>query len=245
MDALLREAADRAVRYLEALDERRVSPSPSALEGLSRFSRPLQDQPLPAGEVLEELDSIGSPAAVASAGGRYFGFVIGGSLPAALAVNILAAARHALRQAQGLNVEARGLFGAPPITVIVGDEVHVSLLKALSLLGLGRERVVRVAVDGKGRMIAEHIAQIGGPTVVCLQAGNVNTGAFDPRRGNRFQAPRDRRMDPYRRGLRPVGGSFPVKASPGSWSRESRLPGDGCSQVAQRPVRQRPGHCSG
>jgi glutamate/tyrosine decarboxylase-like PLP-dependent enzyme len=136
---------------------------------------------LAAAEVLEELDAIGSPATVASAGGRYFGFVIGGSLPAALAANILAAAwdqnavlevtsplgaalekvcrswitdllglpneaevgfvtsatmanftglaaaRHALLQAQGWDVEARGLFGAPPITVIVGDEVHVSL----------------------------------------------------------------------------------------------------------------------
>src|SRR3990170_4999177 len=234
MEALLRDAAARSISYLAALDERRVSPSPSALEGLSRFSRPLQDQPLPAGEVLEELDSIGSPAAVASAGGRYFGFVTGGSLPAALAANILAAAwdhnavlevasplasalekvcrswiaelfglppeaevgfvtsatmanfaglasaRHALLQAQGWDVEARGLFGAPPITVLVGDEVHVSLLKALSLLGLGRERVLRIPVDGQGRMIAANLPEIEGPTVVCLQAGNVNTGAFDP-----------------------------------------------------------------
>jgi len=234
VDALLRDAADRAVRYLQALDERRVSPSPSALEGLGGFTTLLQDQPLDAAEVIEELDTFGSPASVASAGGRYFGFVIGGSLPAALAANILAAAwdqnaaleiaspiaaalekvcrswivdlfglppgaevgfvtsatmanftglaaaRHALLQAQGWDVEARGLFGAPPITVIVGDEVHVSLLKALSMLGLGRERVVRVPVDGQGRMIAAHVPQIEGPTVVCLQAGNVNTGAFDP-----------------------------------------------------------------
>jgi glutamate/tyrosine decarboxylase-like PLP-dependent enzyme len=234
VEPLLRDAADRALRYLEALRERRVSPSPSALEGLGRFSRPLQDQPLDAAQVLEELDTIGSPAAVASAGGRYFGFVVGGSLPAALAANILAAAwdqnavleiaspvgaalekvcrrwiadllglpteaevgfvtsatmanftglaaaRHALLQAQGWDVEARGLFGAPPVTVIVGDEVHVSLLKALSMLGLGRERVVRLPVDGQGRMIPAQIPQIEGPTVVCLQAGNVNTGAFDP-----------------------------------------------------------------
>jgi glutamate/tyrosine decarboxylase-like PLP-dependent enzyme len=92
----------------------------------------------------------------------------------------LAAARHALLEAQGWDVETKGLFGGPPITVIVGDEVHVSLLKALSLLGLGRERVVRVPVDGQGRMIPEHIPEIRGPTMVCLQAGNVNTGAFDP-----------------------------------------------------------------
>ena len=92
----------------------------------------------------------------------------------------LAAARHALLQAQGWDVEARGLFGAPPFTVIVGDEVHVSLLKALGMLGLGRGRVVRVPVDGQGRMIPARVPRIEGPTVVCLQAGNVNTGAFDP-----------------------------------------------------------------
>jgi glutamate/tyrosine decarboxylase-like PLP-dependent enzyme len=234
VDALLRDAADRAVSYLEALDERRVSPSPSALEGLGRLAIPLQGQPLDAAEVLAELDAFGSPATVASAGGRYFGFVTGGSLPAALAANILAAAwdqnavlevaspvasalekvcrswitelfglppeaevgfvtsatmanftglaaaRHALLQAQGWDVEARGLFGAPSISVIVGNEVHVSLLKALSLLGLGRERVLRIPVDGQGRVIAANLPQIEGPTVVCLQAGNVNTGAFDP-----------------------------------------------------------------
>ena len=234
MEPLLRNAANRAIRYLEALPERRVSPSPSALEGLGRFSTHLQDAPLDAADVLEELDTLGSPATVASAGGRFFGFVIGGSLPAPLAANILAAAwdqnagletsspvasalekvcrtwlvdlfglppeseagfvtsatmanftglaaaRHAVLQAHGWDVEARGLFGAPPFTVIVGDEVHVSVLKALSMLGLGRERVVRVPVDGQGRMIPTEIPQIEGPTVVCLQAGNVNTGAFDP-----------------------------------------------------------------
>jgi glutamate/tyrosine decarboxylase-like PLP-dependent enzyme len=234
MEELLRDAAKRAASYLQTLPTRRVSPAPSALEGLGRFSIPLQDEPLAAEKVLEELDTIGSPATVASTGGRFFGFVIGGSLPAALAANMLAgawdqnaglevsspvaaslekvcrnwivdllgmpagteigfvtsatmanftglaAARHALLQSKGWDVEAKGLFGAPPITVIVGNEVHVSLLKALGMLGLGRERVVRVPVDGQGRMIPAGIPQIDGPTVVCLQAGNVNTGAFDP-----------------------------------------------------------------
>jgi glutamate/tyrosine decarboxylase-like PLP-dependent enzyme len=194
VEPLVRDAANRAVRYLDALRERRVSPCPSALEGLGRFSRPLQDQPLDAAQVLEARP-IGSPAAVASAGGRYFGFVVGGSLPAALAANILAAAwdqnavleiaspvgaalekvcrswiaallglpteaevgfvtsatlanftglaaaRHALLQAQGWDVEARGLFGAPPVTAIVGDEVHVSLLKALICLAWGEKEL--------------------------------------------------------------------------------------------------------
>jgi len=195
---------------------------------------PLQDASHSPLEVLTELDEIASPATVASAGGRYFGFVIGGSLPAALAANMLAAAwdqnavlqlaspaasaleeisrkwllsllglpavsgvgfvsgatmanftglaaaRHALLDRQGWDVEARGLFGAPPITVVVGDEVHVSLLKALSLLGLGRERVVRVPVDGQGRMRPDALPNLSAPTILCLQAGNVNTGAFDP-----------------------------------------------------------------
>jgi glutamate/tyrosine decarboxylase-like PLP-dependent enzyme len=92
----------------------------------------------------------------------------------------LAAARHALLEREGWDVEAQGLFGAPPITVVVGDEVHVSLLKALSMLGLGRERVLRVPVDGQGRMRPDALPTLSGPTIVCLQAGNVNTGAFDP-----------------------------------------------------------------
>src|SRR5690606_10388547 len=175
-----------------------------------------------------------SPATVASAGRRYFGFVTGGSLPAALAANWLAGAwdqnaamvvsapvaakleqvtlgwlrevlalppgtgggfvtgatmanftglataRHAVLEEAGWNVETDGLFGAPPITVVVGDEVHSSLVKALGLLGLGRERVVRVPVDAQGRMRPDALPPLSGPTIVCCQSGNVNTGAFDP-----------------------------------------------------------------
>jgi hypothetical protein len=94
----------------------------------------------------------------------------------------LAAARHALLNRLGWDVEANGLFSAPPIKVIVGEEVHVSVLKALSLLGLGRERVVRIAVDGQGRMRPEAIQALTEPAIICIQAGNVNTGAFDPAR---------------------------------------------------------------
>jgi glutamate/tyrosine decarboxylase-like PLP-dependent enzyme len=92
----------------------------------------------------------------------------------------LAAARHALLAREGWDVEAKGLFGAPPITVIVGEEVHASVFKVLGLLGLGRDRIIRVPVDGQGRMRAEALPRITGPTIVCMQAGNVNTGAFDP-----------------------------------------------------------------
>ena len=93
----------------------------------------------------------------------------------------LAAARHALLERAGWDVESDGLFGAPPLTVVVGDEVHVSLLKALGLLGLGRERVVqrpgRCAGPDARRRRCRHSTP---RTIVCIQAGNVNSGAFDP-----------------------------------------------------------------
>jgi glutamate/tyrosine decarboxylase-like PLP-dependent enzyme len=92
----------------------------------------------------------------------------------------LAAARHALLRREGWDVEADGLFGAPELTVVVGEEAHPTLFKSLGLLGLGRRRVVRVPVDSQGRMRADALPELSGPTVVCAQAGNVNTGAFDP-----------------------------------------------------------------
>jgi glutamate/tyrosine decarboxylase-like PLP-dependent enzyme len=92
----------------------------------------------------------------------------------------LAAARHTVFARAGWDVEADGLLGAPPITVVVGDEVHASVLKTLGLLGLGRKRVVRVPVDGQGRMRADAVPKLDERTILCVQAGNVNTGAFDP-----------------------------------------------------------------
>lgn len=92
----------------------------------------------------------------------------------------LAAARHTVLARAGWDVEADGLFGAPPITVVVGDEAHPSLIKALGMLGLGRSRVLRVPVDGQGRILVTRMPLLSGPAIVCMQAGNVNTGAFDP-----------------------------------------------------------------
>jgi glutamate/tyrosine decarboxylase-like PLP-dependent enzyme len=92
----------------------------------------------------------------------------------------LAAARHALLEGVGWNVEADGLFGAPAITVVVGSEAHPTLFKSLGLLGLGRNRIVKVPVDSQGRMIPDAMPVLSGPTIVCTQAGNVNTGSFDP-----------------------------------------------------------------
>ena len=105
------------------------------------------------------------------------GFVTGATMAN---LSCLAAARHAVLVAAGWDVEADGLFGAPPITVVVGAEAHPSLFKSLGLIGLGRNRVLRVPVDEQGRMRADAFPAISGPAIVCLQAGNVNTGAFDP-----------------------------------------------------------------
>ncbi len=93
----------------------------------------------------------------------------------------LAAARHAMLAKVGWDVERQGLHGAPALNVVVGGEAHCSLMRALSLLGLGLERCIRVPVDGEGRLRADALpASIDGPTIICAQAGNVNTGAVDP-----------------------------------------------------------------
>ncbi len=232
--ALLKRAARDAMDYLEGVDARTVAPNPEAVARLSALRGPLPPGPTSAEAVLHLLNEYGSPATVANGGGRFFGFVNGGCLPAAMAAGwlvtawdqnaaflvqsptavtleevalewvrellglpaetggavvtgatmanfaALAAARHTLLGRAGWDVEADGLFGAPPITVVVGEEVHPSLLKALGMLGLGRKRVVRVPVDGQGRMRADALPHLDGMTILCLQAGNVNTGAFDP-----------------------------------------------------------------
>jgi glutamate/tyrosine decarboxylase-like PLP-dependent enzyme len=234
MDDLLQAAAKRAIAYRAGIANRRVWPSPAAIDDLAALGGPVPDGPTEAATVLALLDEAGSPATVTSAGGRYFGFVTGTSLPVTLAANwlagawdqnasmtvaspvcarleeitipwlldvlslpltcgaafvtgatmanftALAAARHAVLARAGWDVEEDGLFGAPPVTVVVGEEVHVSLLKALALLGFGRNRVIRVAVDDQGRMRAGALPPIAGPAIVCIQTGNVNTGAFDP-----------------------------------------------------------------
>src|SRR3984893_3708334 len=92
----------------------------------------------------------------------------------------LAAARYALLAKAGWNVVDDGMFGAPPIEVVVGAEVHAPIEKALSLAGFGRKRVVTVEADSQGRMRAEKLPRLSKSAIVCIQAGNVNTGAFDP-----------------------------------------------------------------
>jgi glutamate/tyrosine decarboxylase-like PLP-dependent enzyme len=233
MRELLIDAAERAIRYLEGLDGRAVVPDPTAVARLAELDIPLPDHPSSADETLALLDSYAA-ATMAIAGPRFFGGVMGGALPATLAVNwlagawdqntgytvitpltakledvalhwlrdllglpqetgvgfvtgatmanftCLAAARHSVLAQAGWDVEADGMFGAPPVTVVVGEEAHPTLFKSLGLAGFGRNRVVRVPVDKQGRMRADMFPNLSGPTIVCLQAGNVNTGAFDP-----------------------------------------------------------------
>ena len=234
MKKLLNDAAHRAIRYRESLADRSVAPTQEALAGIQRFSEELPDVGFSAEETLALLDEVGSPATMAMAGPRFFGFVIGGSLPVTVASNwlstawdqnvsmhevtpaaarleqvsldwlvdllqlppgcgggfvtgttvanfvALAAARHRVYDNAGWDIEANGLIGAPGVTVIVGAEAHPTLTKSLGMLGFGRNRVVRVPTDDNGRMRLADLPGIVGPTIVCTQAGNVNTGAFDP-----------------------------------------------------------------
>jgi glutamate/tyrosine decarboxylase-like PLP-dependent enzyme len=234
MNNLLEKAKNISVEFLESLNGRRVYPDEKSLQLLKIFSEELPLNPSDPEGVIALLHKYGSSSAVASAGRRYFGFVIGGSLPASLAANWissawdqnaglgvtspvnavietitskwlteilpvapnatagfvtgvtmanfcgLAAARHHILNNLGWDVEANGLFNAPPINVVVGEEAHGSLLKALSLVGFGYNRVTKVAVDRQGRMITSELPNVDKNTIVCLQAGNVNTGSFDP-----------------------------------------------------------------
>lgn len=233
MDALSL-AAERAQQYVRGVRQRRVAPGAEDVQALAKFREKFPEGPCEPERVVALLDEFGSPATVASAGGRYFGFVIGGALPAALGANwlagawdqdaalrvmspiaaeleevvlrwvcealglpegcdgglvtcattanftALATARYALLQKAGWNVVDDGMFGAPPLEVVVGAEVHASVLKALSLAGFGKRRVTMVEVDRQGRMRADKLPKLSERTIVCIQAGNVNTGAFDP-----------------------------------------------------------------
>ena len=234
MKELLSDVANRATHYLAGINDRSVFPSQEAIANLRKLEGPLPEPPADPAQLIALLDEIGSPATVATTGGRYFGFVIGGTLPAALAGNWLAgawdqnaamqvmspiaakleeiveswvldlfglpssgaagfvtgttmanfsglaAARSGVLERAGWNLEEDGLIGAPAIRVVVGQEVHVSVLRALTMLGLGRARVMTVPADGQGRMRADALPPLDEQTIVCIQAGNVNTGAFDP-----------------------------------------------------------------
>lgn len=231
---VLSDACVRSQRYLETIANRRVAVSRHAIQNLAALAIPLREQGQDAKQILELLDEVGSPATTASMGRRFFGGVIGGALPVAVAahwladawdqnaclfefspvgcyledvvlgwlidlfglpscsggalvtgtqmadVSALAAARLSVLQKVGWDIEGDGLFGSPPISVIVGEEVHATMLKAVALLGLGRKRIHIVPTDRQGRMEPARIPRLHGPVIICTQVGNVNTGACDP-----------------------------------------------------------------
>ena len=236
--SLLETARRHASAWFRSVAERPVRATISPDELRAMLAGPLPVRGSAADSVVELLGSAGMRGAVALPGPRYFGFVVGGSLPAALAADwlvsawdqntavyalsplgsvieqitgswlrelaglpssvsfgfttgcqmanftALAAARHQVLREAGWDVEADGLFGAPPINVVVSEESHYTIFLALRLLGLGANRLHRIPTDDQGRMRAEALAavlgELRGPTIVCAQAGNVNTGAFDP-----------------------------------------------------------------
>jgi glutamate/tyrosine decarboxylase-like PLP-dependent enzyme len=235
---LLRRTTELAAGFLESLDRRPVWPHATVEELRTTLGGPLQDEPREPIAVIDELARAAEPGVVGIPSGRYFGFVIGGALPASLAadwltsvwdqnaglvvcgpsaavveeiagawllellgipptasfsfvtgcqmahVTALAAARHSVLERVGRDVEREGLAGAPPIRVFVGERRHVTIDRALRLLGLGSEAAIRVASDRQGRMLTDALeAALGaaeGPAIVCAQVGEVNTGAVDP-----------------------------------------------------------------
>lgn len=256
---ILRDAAERGIRYREKIGARRVGPSDEDVAAVSAFDEALSDDGCDDAATLAMLDDIGSPASVAMTSPRFFGFVIGGSLPVTVATNwlttawdqnsvmnevtpavsmlerislrwltelfglpddcaagfvtgatvanftALAAARNRVFANVGWDVEKDGLIGAPALTVIIGEEAHPTLTKSLGMLGLGREQAIRVPVDGQGRMIAAQLPAIDGPSIVCTQAGNINTGAFDP-------------IDEICAAVRPAGAWVHVDGAFGLWA---------------------------
>ena len=237
---VLRRAAEHAEAFLESLPERPVRATASHADLMRLLSGPLSEEGEDARSVIDVLGRAGEAGAIGSAGPRYFGFVIGGSLPVAVGADwltsawdqntglyavsplmsvledvaaqwllelfdlprtsgvgfttgcqmanftCLAAARHAVLRDAGWNVEEQGLQGAPRVNVIVSAESHVTIHVALRMLGIGSRNAIAVATDDQGRMRADElrhvIARVKGPTIVCAQAGNVNTGSFDPLR---------------------------------------------------------------
>ncbi len=237
--AVLPRTLEHALAYLDALDRAPASASASAEELRRRLDRPLPLEGSPPERVLDELVRDVSGGLVGSAGGRFFAWVVGGSVPASLAadwmtsawdqnaalhacapaaavaeeicggwlkallglpeeasfalvtgcqmahVTCLAAARHQVLERLGWDVERRGLFGAPPIRLLGGDQRHGSIDRAARLLGLGRDSLIDLPTDAAGRLTAGPLAAAleeapEAPAIVLLQAGDVNTGAFDP-----------------------------------------------------------------
>lgn len=231
---LLNEADRRALRYFDGIARRPVFPPHDAIAGLAALDEALPRQGQSAADVLRRLDEIGSPATVASNGPRYFGFVIGATLPAAAAAErmvlawdqcassfdnspaadtleriagrwvcellglprdsavgfgtsatactlaALSAARRTLLARQGWDFDADGLVGAPEVRVVVSATCHITVKKALRILGFGMNRLLVAPTDGHGRVDPAQLPPLDEMTILCLQAGEVNSGEFDP-----------------------------------------------------------------
>lgn len=231
---LMGEADRRAAVYAASVSTRAPYPDARAIGMLQGFSEPLPDQGRPAGETLAILDDLGSPATAVTTGPRYFGYVVGGVLPAAAAaerlmlawdqrastytsspaaavierqagrwvldaldlpresavgfgtsatactIACLSAARRTLLARQGWDWDADGAAGAPPIRIVASATIHVAVSKALRILGFGLRNVVPAPVDPFGRVDPAQLPELDAGTILCLQAGEVNTGAFDP-----------------------------------------------------------------
>ena len=231
---LLHAAADYAADFLETLDDRPIRHEAEVADLYQTLAAPLPEEGLEARTVLSSLVEAAGPGLVASPSGRYFGFVVGGGVPAALAadwltsawdqnaggyvlgasagvveevargwltellglpphvsvayvtgcqmahVTALAAARHHVLERAGWDLAHDGLTGSPPIRVVVGEKRHVTIDRALRLLGIGASALVVVPADDEGRIRVDELPELDDmPTIVCGQAGEVNTGAFD------------------------------------------------------------------
>ncbi|MBL7870629.1 MAG: aspartate aminotransferase family protein [Cyclobacteriaceae bacterium] len=233
-ETLFNQAHAYGMEYLNEVTTRTVFPSTQAIHNLTIFDEPLPKDSAPATEILELLNEHGAPATVAQMGGRYFGFVSGGSVPAGLAAKSLAtfwdqssamyvqsplvsvletvveswlqeafglphetvagfvtgssaanfcglaAARFRILTTLGWNVNQNGLRNAPQVRIVTGRHAHSTVVKALMLLGFGKNDIEWVDVDAQGRLIVEKLPPLGADTILILQAGNVNSGAFDP-----------------------------------------------------------------
>lgn len=234
LEQLFDQAREYATDYLSTINDRAVMPSNAAIEGLKQFEEPMPDQGTAAPDVLSKLHTFGSPAAVATQGGRFFGFVQGSALPVSVAANWLAsawdqnagtwvlspvaaelenvaaswlldifdlprdatvgfvtgatmgefsafaAARSALLKRAGYDVKKHGLRNAPSIRIVASAEIHPTNIGALGYLGFGTEEIEYCPVDNQGRIIPERMPELDSTTLVILQAGNINSGAFDP-----------------------------------------------------------------
>jgi glutamate/tyrosine decarboxylase-like PLP-dependent enzyme len=234
----LERALHHALEYLESLDSAPVGATADLATVRARLSKPLADRPMPAAQVIDELVADSKDAILNSAGGRFFAWVMGGSVPASLAADLLttawdqnagiyasgpaaavteevaggwlkdllrlppeasfafvtgcqmahvtclAAARHSVLQAKGWDVEEQGLFGAPPIRIVSGNQRHGSTTRAIRYLGLGRNCVVDIPADDQSRLRAADLEAVlqnepDRPTIVLLLAGELCTGAYD------------------------------------------------------------------